>query len=255
MAFPRVIPVLLLKNKGLYKGVNFKNHKYIGDPINTVRIFNDKEADEIVILDIEATIKSKAPDYVLLEDIASEAFMPIAYGGGVVSLEMAKKIFRLGVEKIILGTSAIDNENLIKEITDEYGSQSVVVSVDVKKSFFGKYLVYKKSGLKKTKLILEDYLANIQQLGAGEILLNCIDNDGMQKGYDIELIKKINANIKVPLIISGGAWDVTHLEDALKAGVDSVGAGSMFVYQGPQKAVLITYLKCNEIENLYKKEN
>jgi len=243
MKHPRVIPVLLLKNEGLVKGVQFKNHRYVGDPINTVRIFNEKEVDEIVFLDIMASLQGNEPDYSLLERISTEAFMPFGYGGGIHKSEQAKKLFSQGVEKIVLGTAAIDNPGLIREIADFSGSQSVVVSVDVKKGFLGTYKLYSHSGTRPCKIELAKFLELIQNMGAGEIFLNSIDRDGTQQGYDIELITYVVKYTSVPVIVCGGAWTLEHIKEAVKAGADATAAGSMFVFEGKHKAVLITYPK------------
>jgi len=243
MKHPRVIPVLLLKNAGLVKGIQFKNHRYVGDPINTVKIFNEKEVDEIVFLDITASLHSKEPNYSLLERVSTEAFMPFAYGGGICKTEQAKKIFSLGVEKIILGTASIENPNLIKEIAYFSGSQSVVVSVDVKENFFGKYQLYGYSSTKLYKIELAEFLELVQKFGAGEIFLNSIDRDGTRQGYDIDLIAYVVKYTSVPVIVCGGAWTLEHFGEAIKAGAGATAAGSMFVFKGRHKAVLITYPK------------
>lgn len=241
MKHPRVIPVLLLKNAGLVKGIQFKNHRYVGDPINTVKIFNEKEVDEIIFLDILATLQKRDPDYLLLEKISSEAFMPFAYGGGIRNSEQVKKIFSLGIEKIILGTAAIKNPCIIKEIAAFSGSQSIIVSVDVKRNFNNVYQVYGYSGIKRYLIKLVEFIKLIQNYGAGEIFLNSIDRDGTQQGYDIELINSISKYVQVPLIVCGGAWTLEHFKEAIKAKADAVAAGSMFVFQGKHKAVLVTY--------------
>lgn len=248
----RVIPILLLKNGGLYKGIKFKNHKYVGDPINTVKIFNDKEVDELAILDISATNEQKSPDFDLLRDIASEAFMPLAYGGGISCLADAKKLFAMGFEKVILNTSAIENGSLIKEIADIYGSQSVVGSVDAKKSLFGGYFCYSNSGAKKTSIDPVSWAKKMESLGVGEIVINSIDKDGTMSGYDLNLIKSVTSAVDIPVVAVGGAGEINDFRSAAKAGAGGVGAGSFFVFNGPHRAVLITYPKYNDLTRLFK---
>ena len=238
---PRVIPVLLLKNEGLYKGKEYKNHKYVGDPINTVKLFNEKEVDELLILDITANSDAKNPNYAMLQDLASEAFMPMGYGGGVRRLDQAEKIFEIGFEKIVLGTYAIETPELISTFAKKFGSQSVVVSVDVNKDIFGRLRVFGFSGKKKSKLDLIKYLYTIQNAGAGEVILNDISRDGKKIGYNTDLIKKVSSHMEVPLVAGCGAWEISHFQDALDAGASAVAAGSIFVYEGKYDAVLINY--------------
>ncbi len=248
----RVIPVLLMKNGGLYKGVKFKNHQYVGDPINTVKIFNDKEVDELVIFDIEASMLNKPINFELLENIAGEAFMPIAYGGGIKTLEDAQKLFSLGIEKVILNTSAIENIDLVKKLVNSYGSQSVVFCLDVKKSFFGKYEVFSYSGSKKIKILPIELAKKMENLGVGEIIVNSIDNDGVMKGYDLDLIKEIATKLTIPVIACGGARNLEDFKKAKEIGAHGCAAGSMFVYNGVHKAVLISYPKYEQLCELFK---
>jgi len=245
----RVIPVLLLKKGGLYKGVRFKNHKYVGDPINTVKIFNDKEVDELVLLDIEASRYKKPINFELLQQIATEAFMPLAYGGGISSIEDATKLFSIGFEKVILSTNAVNNIDLIHQLVSTFGSQSIIVSIDVKKGFLGKYRVYTKSGSSKTKYNPIDFAKKMQEIGVGEVVLNSIDCDGIMEGYDLDIIQKVSSVLSIPLIASGGAGELNNIKEAKKAGASAMGVGSMFVYHGIHKAVLISYPK---YETLYK---
>ncbi len=237
----RVIPILLLRDRGLYKGIKFKNHKYVGDPINTVKIFNDKEVDELVLLDIDASKCGKPIDFELLQEISTEAFMPLAYGGGVSSMEDAKKLFSIGIEKIILNSIAILNPGLLKELIDHFGAQSIVISLDIKKSFFGKYHLYIKSGTVKTKYNPIDFAIEMKNIGVGEIIINSIDNDGKMKGYDLEFLDNISNKLSVPIVMCGGAGNLEDFKKAKDLGASAVGAGSMFVYNGVHKAVLITY--------------
>lgn len=248
----RVIPILLMKNGGLYKGVKFKNHKYVGDPINTVKIFNDKEVDELVIFDIEAFRLNKPINFELLENIASEAFMPIAYGGGIKSLEDAQKLFSLGIEKVVLNTSAIENFDLVKKLVESYGSQSVVFCLDVKKTFFGKYEAFSYSGSKKVKISPIELAKKMQDLGVGELIINSIDNDGVMKGYDLVIIKEIATQLSIPVIACGGAGNLEDFKKVKEVGAHGCAAGSMFVYHQKHKAVLISYPEYKELENLFK---
>lgn len=248
----RVIPVLLMKNNGLYKGVGFKNHKYIGDPINTVKIFNDKEVDELVIFDIEASRLNRNINFKMIQDIASEAFMPIAYGGGIKTIEDAKKLFNLGVEKVILNTCALENNQLIKDLVDIFGSQSIVFCLDIKKSFFGNYYIYTYSGTKKLKIAPTEIAKQMQDLGVGEIIVNSIDNDGLMQGYDLNIIKEISNSLNIPVIACGGAGKLEDFKQAKENGAHGCAAGSMFVYHQKHKAVLINYPEYTELEKLFK---
>jgi len=248
----RVIPVLLLHNKGLVKTVKFKSPKYIGDPINAIKIFNEKEVDELIFLDIDASKENREPDFKLIEDFASECFMPVCYGGGITSIEQIKKLFALGIEKVSLNISTLTGENLIKEAVSLFGSQSIVVAIDIKKTFFGKYQVYNHSSKKVIKKNYLEYMKNIERLGAGEIFINSVDLDGTQEGYDIDLLKEVVKNVKIPVIACGGAGKLSDFEKVKnEANVSAVAAGSFFVFQGKHNAVLITYPKYEELEKLF----
>lgn len=238
----RIIPCLLLKNKGLVKTVKFKDSRYVGDPINAVKVFNDKEVDELVFLDITATQEQREPPVDLLANIASEAFMPFAYGGGIRSLDMIRELFRLGIEKAVINSYAFENPSFIKEAADCFGSQSIIVSIDVRKNLFGKYEVCTNGGRKKTGQHPLEYARKMEKLGAGEIFLNAIDRDGMQNGYDIELTKMVSEGVGIPVIACGGAGKVEDFQCAIEEGkASAVAAGSMFVFVGPNRAVLINY--------------
>lgn len=243
----RVIPVLLIKEGGLYKGEKFKNHKYVGDPINTVKIFNDKLVDELVILDIGATLNGSGIDYTLIKEIAGEAFMPVAYGGGISSLEQAQKIISLGIEKIILNTAAIEKPSFIQKLVEVLGSQSVLFSLDTKPDLFGNQKCYAKAGTNKVKESVLAMALKMQERGVGEIILNSIHLEGTKKGYDLKLINQLASKLDVPLIALGGAGDLEDMIAAKKAGAHGLAAGTMFVFHGPLKGVLITYLKENEL--------
>ena len=241
MARVRVIPVLLIHKGGLYKTVQFDNPQYVRDPINAVKIFNEKEIDEIVVLDIDASRQGKGPNFDQVAGIASEAFVPLAYGGGISTVDEAKRLFFLGVEKIILNTSAFTNPGLIAEIANRVGSQSVVVSIDYKHNLFGKPVVYTLNGRNSTRLDPVTYAKKMVDLGAGEIILNCIERDGTYRGYDVNTIEKVSSSIPVPLVALGGASSVQDLRSAIVAGASAVAAGSMFIFQRPHNAVLINY--------------
>lgn len=248
MQFTRIIPTLLLQDGGLVKTIKFKNPKYVGDPINAVRIFNVKEVDELVLLDITATKEGKEPNYKEIEEIVSEAFMPIGYGGGINQLEQIEKLFKIGIEKVILNTSAFTNENLIKEASNIYGCQSVVVCLDYKKDLWGEHKFYIRSGSEKMKGKCVDILKKMEDLGAGEIILNSIDKDGTMTGYDLALFEKLAKEVGVPVIASGGAGNIQDFVKAMQSGASAVAAGSMFVYQGIHRAVLISYIKSSELD-------
>lgn len=238
-----------MKNRGLYKGIQFKNHKYVGDPINTVRIFNEKEVDELIIFDIEASLKDKPIDFEYLEIVVSEAFMPIGYGGGIKSVEDAKKLFKIGIEKVILNTYAVLNFNLVKDLVEAFGSQSIVFCLDVKRTFWGKR-VFIKSGTTKTKYTPLELVKIMEDLGVGEIIVNSIDMDGTFKGYDLDLIREIAKNLKIPVIASGGAGSIQDFKKAKDAGAHACAAGSMFVFHMPHRAVVISYPKYEDLVKL-----
>jgi cyclase len=253
MARVRVIPVLLLKNNGLYKTINFKEPRYIGDPMNAVKLFNDKEVDELIFLDITATKEKKGPNYEVISEVASECFMPFSYGGGIDSIEQMSTLFSIGVEKVVLNTVLHSNLNLIKDAADRYGSQSIVASIDVKKSLFGKYEVLTHSGTISTKKDPIQFAIEMQNAGVGEIIINSIDRDGVMKGYDIDLIKNITSKVDLPLIACGGAGTIDDLSKAVKEGhASAVGAGSMFIYHGKHNAVLINYPNQQDLKKIYE---
>lgn len=238
----RVIPVLLLKGEGLYKTVKFKNPRYIGDPINSVRIFNEKEVDELVFLDIDATKDKKDPNFELLKDIASEAFMPMAYGGGLNNIEQVREIFSIGFEKVILNSVLYHDIEIVEKIVSEFGSQSVVGCVDVKSNVFKTYNIYSINGSQKMNISLKDHIMQLVEKGVGEIFINSINRDGTMSGYDLHLIKEVANLVSVPVVACGGASSVYDFKQAVeKSNASAVAAGSMFVFMGPHKAVLINY--------------
>ena len=256
MLRPRIIPSLLYHDKGLVKTVNFKSPKYVGDPINAVRIFNEKQVDELAFFDIDATVLGKEPDYTLIEKLANQSRMPLCYGGGVKTKEQAQRIFGLGIEKIALSSAIIQNPKLVTEIAERVGSQSVIVVFDIKKKVFGGYELYTHNGKKATGINPVKLAAEMQQLGAGEIIINSIDQDGSMKGYDMPLIEKIAGVTSLPLTVLGGAGSLQDIEKVIeKHGVIGVAAGSLFVFKGPYKAVLINYPSQTEKNKIFKVDN
>ena len=249
MLSTRVIPVLLLKGKGLVKSVKFKKPVYVGDPINAVKVFNDKEVDELIFLDILASKKGLTPDYKLIEAIASECFMPVCYGGGISSLEQIQKILNLGIEKVSLNHTALEKSELIKDAAYMFGSQSIVVSLDVKKGKFGSQKIFSHFSGKTTALDPLEYAKSMEKLGAGELLINSVDRDGTMSGYDIELMKEIVVNVNIPVIACGGAGKLAHFQEVTnKTNVAAIAAGSMFVFHGRHKAVLPSYPDQEELK-------
>ena len=256
MLRPRIIPTLLYHDKGLVKTINFKSPKYVGDPINAVRIFNEKQVDELAFFDIDATVLGKEPDYTLIEKLANQSRMPLCYGGGVKTKEQAQRIFGLGIEKIALSSAIVQNSKLVIEIAERVGSQSVIVVLDVKKKVLGGYEIYTHNGKKATGINPLKFAAEMQQLGAGEIIINSIDHDGSMKGYDMTLIEKIAGVTPLPVTVLGGAGSLQDIEKVIeKYGVIGVAAGSLFVFKGPYKAVLINYPSQTEKNKIFKVDN
>ena len=247
----RVIPVLLLRNKGLVKTVKFRNPVYVGDPLNAVKIFNEKEVDELVFLDIEAAEKKTAPDLNIISQIAAECFIPFSYGGNITSIEQIQSILKLGVEKVVINSAALRNPGFINEASIAFGASSIVAAMDIKKSFLGKYTVHSKIGLKPAISDPVKYAIDLQQRGAGEIFVNNVDADGVMKGYDTIIIKKITDHVRIPVTACGGAGHIDHLKELTeKTGVTGIAAGSMFVFHGPHKAVLINYPSPQALKSL-----
>lgn len=238
----RVIPCLLLHEHGLVKTRRFKDPVYVGDPVNAVRIFSEKEVDELVVLDIDASIEGREPNYELIAEIAGECFMPVAYGGGIQTLEHIRKLIRCGIEKVVVNTAATQSTWVISEAAEVFGSQAVVAAVDVKKALFGGYRVMIKSGSVDTGLRLKEYVQNLVNAGAGEIFVNSVDRDGEMTGYDLDLIRLVAKSVSVPVVACGGAGKPEHLVQAVReAGASAVSAGSMFIFHGKHRAVLISY--------------
>lgn len=250
---PRVIPCLLLKNKGLVKSVRFKHHRYLGDPINAVKIFNDKKADELVFLDIEATIQGRLIESETLKKIADESNMPFAVGGGIRSLSDIQKLLNSGAEKVIINSAAFLLPNFIKEASREFGSSTIVVSVDVKKKMLRGYKLFIESGTRETNISPFEFVRKMEADGAGEIVINSIDQDGTMSGYDLGLISKVSDLVNIPTVALGGAGSYLDLRSAIMEGnASAVAAGSLFVYHGPRKAVLISFPTKQDMIDLFK---
>lgn len=248
----RVMPCLLLRNRGLVKTVGFQNPAYVGDPSNTVRIYNEKMVDELVVLDITAGPKGAGPQLSLIREIAEECFMPLAYGGGVRSMEDIEALFRIGVEKVSLNSAISDRPELLRRASDRFGSQSIIASIDVKKGFWGAYSVYTHNGTRKTGIDPVQYARDVEAGGAGEILLTSIDRDGRMNGFDLELIKSVAGAVGIPVIACGGAGSVADLGRAVhEGGANAVAAGSLFVYQNTNRSVLINFPSRAELRALF----
>lgn len=255
MLYPRIIPCLLVHNKGLVKTVKFKDPKYVGDPINAVKIFNEKEVDELIVLDIDATTHNREPDYKMIENLAVECRMPLCYGGGIKTLEQVQHVFSLGVEKIAISSAAIENPSVVSAMAKRVGNQSVIIVLDVKKkTLSNKYEVWTHNGTKNTKRNPVEFAAEMEKLGAGEIVLNSIDNDGLMKGYDMTLIQKIRDVIHIPMTVMGGAGSLDDIGTVIEHhGIIGAAAGSLFVFKGKYRAVLISYPTNSQKEALLKK--
>jgi cyclase len=251
---PRVLPCLLLRGSGLVKTVRFKNPTYIGDPRNAVRIFNEREVDELVLFDITASVAGGPPQFQLIEEIVSEAFMPVAYGGGLRTIDDARKVLALGVEKVIFCTAAIENPALIEETARVFGSQSVLVCIDVGTTLFGRREVYTHGGRKRARTDPVQCARQMESAGAGELIVNSIDRDGTMSGFDIELIRSVAGAVRVPVIACGGAGTLHDLREATTAGgASAVAAGSFFVFHGKHRAVLINYPEPQTLAELFSR--
>jgi cyclase len=248
---PRVIPILLLKGQGLVKSVKFKDYRYIGDPINAVKIFNDLKADELVFLDILASKEKRTISLDFVRNVGDEANMPFAVGGGIRTIENIKEIINAGAEKVIINTFAVENPEFIKEASDEFGSSTIIVSIDVKKKLFGNKQVYTLGGSKSTGKNPVEFAKLMEEKGAGEIIINSIDKDGTMSGYDLELIKEVASAVDIPVVAAGGPGELSDFSKAVKESYASaVAAGSMFVYHGTRRAVLINYPTNKELINI-----
>jgi cyclase len=244
----RVIPCLQLIDQSLVKTQRFKNPAYIGDPINTIRIFNELEVDELCFLDIRATLEKRPPNFNILSEIANECFMPLSYGGGINHIDTVKKILAIGFEKVVINSNAFIQKNLLIEVSGKFGNQSIIGSMDVKKNLFGKHNVFINSGTKKINLDPIEWAQELVSLGAGELLITSMDNEGTWEGYDIDIIKKISNSVSVPVIANGGAGTIKHIADAINLGqADAVALGSMVVYQKKGMGVLVNFPDKNDL--------
>ncbi len=254
MLYPRIIPCLLVHNKGLVKTVKFSEPKYVGDPINAVKIFNEKEVDELMVVDIDASVENREPYYKMIENLAAECRMPLCYGGGIKTVEQAQRIFSLGVEKIAISSIALQNPSFIRQLAERVGNQSVIIVLDIKKKTFGsRYEIWTHNASKNTGRDPVEFAKQCEALGAGEIIINSIDNDGIMKGYDLTLIDKVRESISLPLTVLGGAGTLDDIGKLIKKhGIIGAAAGSLFVFKGKYKAVLINYPNRDEKESLIR---
>ncbi len=243
MLRPRIIPCLLVKNGGLVKTVQFARPKYVGDPLNAVRIFNEKEVDEILVVDIDATVQNREPNYLLIRNLAAECRMPLCYGGGVRTAEQVQQIVSLGVEKVAISSAALDEPGLISRAAQKVGSQSVVIVMDVKKNpLTGKYEIWTHNGSKATGRCPLEFAREAERLGAGEIVVNSVDQDGVMHGYDVQLARAVREAIRLPMTVLGGAGSLKDIGGLIRAfGIIGAAAGSLFVFKGVYRAVLISY--------------
>lgn len=251
MKRPRLIPVLLIRDGGLVKTYRFADSSYVGDPLNAVRIFNEKEVDELIVLDIDASRNKSGPNFELLKELAEECFMPLCYGGGITKLEEMRTLYALGIEKLSINSGAMSNLNLVNQASNEFGAQSVVVSIDCKKRLLGGHSVYSHSNLSPFEKSPIHFARLAEQAGAGEIMLNCVERDGMREGFDLELCDAVASAVSIPVIACGGGGDLSHFQDLLRRTKASAAAGgSFFVHQGKHRAVLISYPAPEAIERL-----
>jgi imidazole glycerol-phosphate synthase subunit HisF len=252
MLLPRIIPCLLVKNGGLVKTLRFSEPKYVGDPINAVKIFNEKEVDELIVVDIDASVMGKEPNYTLIKSLAAECRMPLCYGGGVKAVDQFERIVSLGVEKVAISSAAIEDPSLIAGAAEVVGSQSVVVVMDVKKSPRGKYELWTHNGTRRTGKSPIEFARDVERAGAGEIVVNSIDNDGVMKGYDLELASGVRDATSLPMTILGGAGSLKDIATLIHSfGIVGAAAGSLFVFKGVYRAVLINYPGRAERESLF----
>ncbi len=244
------MPCLLVSNGRLVKTVRFRNPAYVGDPVNAIKIYNEKEVDELILLDITATVEGRKPDFSFLSEVADECFMPLAYGGGICDIDDISRIFSLGIEKVAINSYALENPSFVEKAAAVFGSQSILLSMDVKKNLFGKYRVYGRGGRNGTDHEPAAWAARMERIGAGEILLNSIDQDGTMEGYDTTLIRKVTEAVTVPVIACGGAGRIQDFKMAVEeGGASAVAAGSMVVYQGKNKGVLINFPSRDDLKN------
>lgn len=252
---PRVIPVLLLRNLALVKSVKFKDFRYIGDPINAVRIFNDSKADELVFLDIDATHENRLISLEFVRNVGEEANMPFAAGGGIKSLEEIRNILKAGAEKVVINSYAIRNPDFIRQASEAFGSSAIVVCIDVENKFLKKQSIKIPGAVKDFKYSPNEFSLLMQEKGAGELIIQSVDNDGVMKGYDIELVKQISQAVTIPVIALGGAGNLLHLKQVYEEGfATGLAAGSLFVFHGPHNGVLINYPDKKEMISLFASE-
>jgi cyclase len=237
----RVIPCLTLLNDGLVKTTKFTNPSYVGDPINAMRIFNDKEVDELFVLDIGASVEGRGPNFALIEEMVREAFMPVGYGGGIQTIGQAAKVIQIGVEKVVINTAAHERPDLISQLAKRFGSQAIVASIDAKSKLFGGWQVLTRGARQASGEDPQTVARRMADAGAGEILLACVDRDGTRQGYDLKLVRSVAEAVDVPVIAVGGAGRIEDFSQAVSAGASAVAAGALFVYHGPHRAVLISY--------------
>ena len=254
MFAPRIIPALTLIEEGLYRTRRFRKPSYVGDPLNAVRIFNEKEVDELIVLDITPEHRWKEDRLQLLEQMAAEAFMPMALGGNISTVEHVERAFQMGYDKVVINSAAIDDIGLIETLTGRFGGQSIVVSIDVGKKLFRGRTVFSNLGRKAAGIDPVDHALRCEQAGAGEIIIRSIEHDGLMQGFDVDLIARVSAAVSVPVVAAGGAGSVEDLAHALSAGAHSVSAGSMFVYHGPHRAVLINYPGALEVSKVIERD-
>ena len=248
----RIIPCLLLHDGGLVKTEKFKNPKYVGDPMNAVRIYNEKEVDELIFLDIDASKHGRGPDLNIIRDLATECFMPFAYGGGITALNEIHQILNIGVEKVIINQAALSNPGLVKEASKHFGSSTIIVAIDVKKDLWGTYKVYNHVKQKLEKVPPEEYAQWVSDAGAGELFINNVDRDGTYAGFDVQILQRINEIVSVPVVACGGASSLQDFNEVVsKTNISGVAAGSLFVYQGPHRAVLISYPSAEQLQQLF----
>lgn len=250
-SYPRIIPVLLLDDEDLIKTKKFTSEKYIGDPINAVKIFNDRYADELIILDITATQKNISPNLSLLKEVASEAFMPVSYGGGITNSSQAESVYKVGIEKVVINSAIFSDISILKDISKIAGSSGVIASIDLKKDFFGKMNIFHSRGKKKHTGNIIDFAKQLEDNGAGEIFINFIDRDSMYSGYDYQFIEKISSELEVPIVCCGGCSSLEDMREALEYGASGMAAGSLFVYSGEEKGILINYPSREQIQKVF----
>ena len=248
----RVIPSLLLSDGGLYKSTKFKDPVYVGDPINAIKIFNDKEVDELMVIDISASKFGTEPDFELIEQFAGECFIPLTYGGGIKTLEQARKIFALGIEKICVQSAFLDNPDLICDLVNSFGSSSIVASIDLRRNWLNQINVYNYMTGKNSKTNWTELITKYSEAGVGEIFLNNVDKDGTRSGPDLEMIRVVAKTTDIPLIACGGVSSLDDIQKVILAGADAVSAGSFFVFHGPHRAVLITYPEYDDLVKLFE---